>query len=83
MNYWNNSFASWQQGNRSVTVELLGNIISCMFFSFLLDVILHTRILISLKIKGADFCSVLLIVILGNVLSGAVPAGIFLKVLCP
>lgn len=65
MNYWNNFFASWQQRNRSVTVELLGNIITCMFFSFLLDVILHTRILVSLKIKGADYCSVLVIVILG------------------
>lgn len=83
MNYWNNFFASCQQENRSVTVELLGNIIICMFFSFLLDVILHTRILISLKIKGADFFSVLVIVILGNLLSGTVPAGIFLKVLCP
>lgn len=65
MNYWNNFFASWQQRNRSVTVELLGNTIMCMFFSFLLDVILHTRILISLKIKGADYCSVLVIIILG------------------
>lgn len=82
MNYWNN-FASWQQRNRSVRVELLGNIITCVFFSFSLDVILHTRILISLKIKGADYCSVLVIVILGNLLSGGVPAGIFLKVLYP
>lgn len=65
MNYWNNFFASWQQRNRSVTVELLGNTITCVFFSFLLDVILHTRILISLKIKGADYCSVLVIIILG------------------
>lgn len=34
-------------GNRAMKVELLGNNLKCMFSSFLLDAVLHTKSLVS------------------------------------